>query len=143
MSVVPHDAPDIANEDILLRRIIPSEHLVPDGNTGQLRLSTKAFSPSSEENGGMSVDIEKFIIAANLDPKTFVTSPRFSGSVQFTAGSARSAGLLVGKDPLPENPYHGEVWGNNKPNRFSKGQQNILLRSSEWYVEIPEAILKK
>jgi hypothetical protein len=86
----------------------------------------------------MSVDIEPFIVAAGEDPKTYVTTPRWVGSVQFTAGALRGEGFKVGYDPLeetptePANPHHGEVWGD-----FTKGKQRRLLGMAEWFVPIP------
>ena len=90
-----------------------------------------AFKGSSDASGGMSVDIELVIIELGQDPREFVTTPRFTGSVYFNAGFLRSVGLLVGYDPLPENAAHGEVWGN-----FSRGIQKQLRAAAIWYVEI-------
>jgi len=39
---------------------------------------------------------------------------------------------MVGFDPLPENPYHGEVWG-----KFTKAQQRRLQQLAVWFVAIP------
>lgn len=139
----PYDEDKIETDDRLIRRINPSQHLIRDDNLGCSRVSTKAFSPSSEENGGMSIDIEALIISDGQDPKRFVTTPTFTGSVVFTAGAARDLGLLVGYHEVPDNKYHGEVWGSNRPNRFSKRQRNGLLASSEWYVELDGVLLNK
>jgi len=84
----------------------------------------------------MSVDLEANIIAANLDPKEYVTTPIFTGSVSFLAGAARGLNLWVGYDPIPDNPYHGEVWGNPRPNRFSGSQKKGLHNACEWYVPL-------
>jgi hypothetical protein len=35
---------------------------------------------------------------------------------------------MVGFDPLPENPYHGEVWG-----AFSKAKQKRLPELCQWF----------
>jgi len=86
----------------------------------------------------MSVDIKKLIDSSGIDAQTYVTTPKYVGSVAFTATVARSAGLLVGYDPVPDNPYHGEVWGSNRPNRFSSSQQKALLNACQWFVEIPD-----
>ena len=134
--VTPHDHEEIAAADFLIRRIDPKLHVVQDDNLNCRRLSSKAFSPSSEEGGGMSVDIEKLIKDDGLDPATFVTSPKYLGSIRFTAEACRAANLLVGYDPLTENPYHGEVWGERKPNRFSRTQQKAICAASTWLVPI-------
>lgn len=127
--VVPHNHPEITAEDRIIRRI-SEEHFVPDQKlNGNKRLSRMAFQASSHGNRGMSVDVERSITAAGLDAREFVTNPKFMCSVWFEAGFLRSQCLLVGYDPLPDNPHHGEVWG-----RFSKGLQTKLLKAAEWFV---------
>lgn len=122
--VVPHDHGEIAPSDLLIRRINPGQHLVTDHNTNRRRVSSKAYQPSSEPNGGMSVDHEGLMLADSRDPKQFVAAPPFLGAVCFQATVARSSGLLVGYDPIPGNPYHCEVWGKDRPNRFPRSAVN-------------------
>ncbi|MGH0263279.1 hypothetical protein NKY45_17595 [Sinorhizobium meliloti] len=136
--VEPHDHPEIADEDTLIRRIDPSQHVVHDENRNCMRLSSKAFQPSSEEGGGMSVDIEKLMIGDEVEPAAYVTNPKYLGSIRFPAGAARAEKLRVGYDPLPENPYHGEVWGETRPNRFSRTQQKAICGASNWLVQITD-----
>jgi hypothetical protein len=50
----------------------------------------------------MSIDIKSSIDAADLDAATFVTSPKWTGSVVFKAGAARGLGFMVGYDPMPD-----------------------------------------
>ncbi len=135
--VLPHDHQQIGSEDGVIRRI-SAQWVVPDKD-GNPRLSSMAFKASSGPNGGMSVDLEALIIASGIDPKGFVTSPRWTGSVIFTAGSLRAEGFMVGYDPLEEEPpdqpantFHGEVWGS-----FSKGKQRRLAEIAAWYVALP------
>lgn len=140
--VIPHDHTEIAETDTIIRRIDPENHVVPDENRGCRRLSSKAYKPSSMPNGGMSIDIEKLIVQGGHNPQTFVTTPKFTGSVAFTAAAIRSAGLRVGYDPIPGNDCHGEVWGpKDKPNRFSNGQIKSLREAATWYVQIPDVEL--
>lgn len=84
----------------------------------------------------MSVDIEDLILEGGHNPKQYVTTPIFTGSVAFSADNVRNLGLRIGYDPIQENPYHGEVWGSPRANRFSNPQKKGLLAASEWYVEI-------
>lgn len=128
--VLPHDHSGIALDDGVLRRI--SENQVVADSAGQRRVSSKAFKPSTGPNGGMSVDLEKLIIDAKQDPRAYVTTPRWTGSVRFKAGALREEEFMVGFDPLPENPYHGEVWG-----KFTKAQQRRLQQLAVWFVTIP------
>lgn len=132
--VVPHDHAGIAKADGILRRV--SERQTVVDSQGQRRISTIAFRPSSGTNAGMSVDLEAQIRAAQLDPKLYVTSPQWTGSVRFEAGALRAVGFKVGYDPLPENPHHGEVWGT-----FSKENQKKLMAMATWFVQIPNVLL--
>jgi hypothetical protein len=134
----PHDHSEIEAEGLLIRRIDPIQHVVPDENRNCRRISTKAFQPSSEPKGGMSVDLKQLMDEAAVDARNFVTTPKHIGSVYFKASAARTADLLVGYDPLNDNAYHGEVWGKNRPNRFSKTQSQALLNACSWFVEIPD-----
>lgn len=120
-NVVPHDHSGINADDGVIRRIARNQ-LVYDAKLLANRPSTMAFQPSTGEGGGMSVDLERLIEEAGVDPVEYVCSRPWVGAVRFTAGALRAEGLMVGFDPLPSNPYHGEVWGN-----FSKGLQKRLL----------------
>ncbi len=144
MLITAHNDPNIANDDVLIRRINPIEHVVPDGNGGR-RLSSKAISSSSKSPYGMSVDAMSLMIKAKIDVIAFVTSPKYTASVQFCVGAARSSGLFVGYDPLekegetPENPYHAEVWSNPDPSKdFSKKQKKDILKACKWLVELDD-----
>jgi len=137
MAAQPYDEDDLIDVDILIRRVNPKQHVVFDENTGKKRTSSKLFSPSSGPNDGMSVDIQKLIENDGVNVQDFVSTPTFTGSVFFDVNSARNAGLMVGYDPIVGNPYHGEVWGSSKPNRFTKSQKRALINSSAWLVEIP------
>lgn len=129
--VVPHDHVGIADTDWIIRRI-SDEHIVADVKVpGGRRVSTLAFQGSTDGNNGMSVDLECSIVEAGLNARDFVTSPRFMGSIWFSAGFLRSESFQVGYDPLPENPHHGEVWGT-----FTRGRKNRLLASAKWFVAI-------
>ena len=81
--------------------------------------------------------------AANVDPKAFVTTPVFTGSVAFFACAIRDLGLWVGYDPIPDspsgpgNPYHGEVWATTPKKRFSDNERTGLARAAQWYVQLP------
>jgi hypothetical protein len=134
--VEPHDHDEIQNEDLIIRRICPANHVVYDGNRGKDRLSTKAFKPSSGVKDGMSIDIKLLIENDNLAPAEYVTTPVFTGSVEFTAITARDAGLWVGFDPLEENPYHGEVWGAARANKFTTTQSKHIQNNSNWLVPL-------
>lgn len=134
--VEPHDHHEILNEWLIIRRICPQHHIVPDENRNCQRISSKAFKPSSGLKEGMSIDLKSLIELASVNVTDFVTTPIFTGSVEFLADIARGANLQVGYDPLEDNPYHGEVWGPNKPNRFSNAQTRAMHSGAQWLVPI-------
>lgn len=133
--VIPHDHAQIAADDGVIRRI--SQHqIVFDPKLGSQRVSSLAFKPST--GGGMSVDLQRQIEEAGHDARVFVTSPRWMGSVRFTAGQLRDEGFSVGFDPIPpDNPFHGEVWG-----AFTRQQQGKLRVLCEWFVELEGVSLR-
>lgn len=128
-NVIPHDHAEISADDGVIRRV--SERQVVTDKSGVKRISTIAFRPSNGVNAGMSVDLEQLIAEAGIDPRAFVTSPNWTGSVRFSAGAIRAEGFQVGFDPIPENPYHGEVWGD-----FTKAKQKRLQEMAVWYVPL-------
>jgi hypothetical protein len=84
----------------------------------------------------MSVDLEVSIIEAGLNPKTYVTTPRWTGSVRFEAGALRQEGFSIGFAPLPENPHHGEVWDD-----FGRPKKRRLQQLCKWFVPIEGVLL--
>jgi len=130
---LPHDHVGIQSGDGVIRRISPHQ-LVYDEKIRGKRISSKAYSPSSEKNGRMSVDLQRVIEEAGINAKAFVSSPPWIGAVSFTAGSLRSENLLVGYDPTENNPYHGQVWG-----RFSKQIRRKLAELATPFVAIKDS----
>jgi hypothetical protein len=108
-NILPHDHPEILSEHHVIRHTTPQD-LHTDLQTGLGRISSGAYSESSDINGGMSVDIEDWMIAAGLPPLHYV-SDATHGAVRLNVGELRAKGFQVGWDPLPENPHHGAVWG--------------------------------
>ncbi|MCW5684268.1 MAG: hypothetical protein KIT85_07710 [Pseudolabrys sp.] len=138
-NVTPHDAPDIQPDDGIIRRV-SNNQLITDAK-GRRRLSSIAFQASSSgEHPGLSIDLERQIVEDGLDARKFVTTPRWIGSVRLVAKEVRALGFQIGSDPiighpsLPDNPYHGEVWGIK-----SKSDQKALQDLSQWFVAIPNA----
>ena len=94
------------------------------------------FKASTGGNAGMSIDLQAQIEEAGIDVREYVTTPRWVGSIRFTAQQLRDEEFKVGYDPLPDNPYHGEVWGT-----FSRSKQKRLKELCEWFVEIDEVVI--
>jgi len=96
----------------------------------------------------MSVDLEALMISGGIDPQRFVTTPKYRGSVAFTADTLRSFGLWIGYNPIKDVPgvadnrYHGEVWSGHRGGRFSGPQETGLITSARWYVTLPNVDLR-
>ncbi|MBS8225912.1 hypothetical protein [Vannielia litorea] len=134
----PYDDPNISDEDLIVRRVNPEQHLVYDENLGRQRVSSKLFAASSGPEGGMSVDIPALMVADGVVAEEFVKTPPFLGAVSFTAGCIREAHLIVGYHPIPDNPYHGEVWRAPDGGRFTRAQKKHLSENYEWFVKVSE-----
>jgi hypothetical protein len=133
--VQPHNHSEILDDDGIIRRVDPIHHIVSDikSPTGK-RISSKLL----KQSGGVSVDLQRPIEEDMLDARKFVTTPKYIGSVRFTAGNLRYAGFLVGYDPVapddpqgPANPYHGLLW-----NKITASSNAKLLQSATWFVPL-------
>jgi len=129
--VLPHDHSGIEEAWLIIRRV--SEQQIVIDKNGVRRLSSLAFKASKGDGSGMSIDLYDLIVEAGLEPKEYLTTPRWFGSVYFTAGALRNAKSKVGYDPLPDNPYHGEVWG-----AFDRSHRDGIRSLAKWFVEIPD-----
>lgn len=137
MPVAPYNEERIGDDDIIIRRINPDQHIIWDENRNKLRISSKAYNKSSGLRDGMSVDIEALIAAAGVNPKAYVTTPVFTGSVAFLAGKVRALGFWVGYEPIKENPFHGKVWAKTEKRNFSDSEKRRLAGLATWYVTLP------
>lgn len=109
--VKPHDDPAILDDDGLLHRIDPNHHVIWDDNRQQYRVSSVAFTESSTKispNGGMSVRLERPMQNDGVDPLDSLEKDW--GLVRLEAGNMRRLNCMVGPEPLPEDPYHANVW---------------------------------
>lgn len=83
---------------------------------GGKRVSSGAYTESSDPHGGMSVDIEDWMTADGLEALHYVRD-NTHGAVRLRVADLRALGLKVGWDPRsedpprPANPHHGAVWG--------------------------------
>lgn len=131
-NVVPHNDPEILDNDRLIRLVNPTHHVVWDANQQVHRISSALFNPSSS-NAGVSVEIEPLLVADGISIATRV--PSGWGAVSLNAGDARVINLDVGKHPLSgnqpgaPNPYHGEIWGVR-----SRASKRHLVEKAIWIV---------
>jgi hypothetical protein len=131
-NVIPHDDPDILQDDGLLRYIDPQNHMVWDENIQKYRVSSGAFCESY--GGGMSVDLERPMNEAGL-PSDHRKPATDWGIAQLKTGMMRSKGLQVGSDPLNGNAFHGAVWGIGNRKKLRKQ----ILESVVWICEAQRA----
>jgi hypothetical protein len=124
MSVPFADDETIQSDEKLLRRIHP-KHVVPDRDGG-FRPSSAAFNDRE-----LSVDIESTLTALNRSHQSCIDGYDGFGLAWFSAGTARANQQAVSRDPLPDNPAHGIVYG-DKPTRVKKQ----LVEGATWIVEI-------
>lgn len=104
-SVLPHDHPGILDGHFVIRHIHPQD-------VKELgRVPSGVYTASSGPHGGMSVDIGDWMVADGLEPLHYLRNAS-EGATRLPVGALRRLGYQVGWDPLPENPHHGEVWGN-------------------------------
>jgi hypothetical protein len=128
--ILPYDDPRIGDSDTVLRFIDPQYHWVADANQNSWRVSSGLFCQSSIPNGGMSVEVERLILTAGLTLEKRLPYYR-CGIARLLVGDLRDLHLAVGLDPLPENPYHCQVWGIGNNRRIRRE----LARLAEMIVE--------
>jgi hypothetical protein len=115
--VEPHDHPEILDEHHVIRHTTPHD-LHHDRELGCVRLASGAFSESAE--GGMSVDIEEWMIQDGIENPLHYIRDQTHGAVRISVGELRKQGLRVGWDPQNNNPHHCCVWGIGNGSRRKK-----------------------
>jgi hypothetical protein len=108
-NTIPHDHQEIRDEHHVIRHITPFD-LHIDQTTGLTRVASGAYSESSDLYGGMSVDIEEWMIGDGLHSLHYCKNPAH-GATRINVGKLRALGFKVGWDPKTDNFHHGAVWG--------------------------------
>lgn len=134
--VLRHNYPDILDRHHVIRRITPHD-LCTDQTSGLRRVASGAYSESSDPPGGMSVNIEEWMIADCLDPLHYLED-QSHGATRINVGDLRAQGFQVGWDPQPNNPHHGEVWGigNGSTRRKKVAALAVTIRPAEGEGEV-------
>ncbi|MDZ4800018.1 MAG: hypothetical protein SGI92_17830 [Bryobacteraceae bacterium] len=122
-SSIFEDDPSIPATERLFRRI-PATWVDWD-EQGNAAISSAAFK--DEE---LSITIESVLTIAGRAPEDVIRNyPRY-GLAAITAGHARSLNQAVARDPEPEEPAHGVVYGQKK----RRGIGGKLRDGAEWVV---------
>jgi len=115
--------PTIMDVERLFRRIHPSQ-LVPDERTpGKRRISSGAF-----RNEELSIAIESTVATSGRQSPDVLRNYPDHALVAITAGKARSHNQKVARDPEPDEPAHGVVFGKKR------NCASALAESAEWIV---------
>jgi len=101
--IVAHDHFEIRDEHHVIRWTTPGDIHPAEG-----RLVSGAFSESRD--GGMSVEIEEWLLDAGFDRMQNLPDSRY-GAVRLNVGILRGLGFQVGWDPDQGHEHHGAVWG--------------------------------
>lgn len=127
-TIIPHDHPEILDDDYVLRHIVPPHDLHPDTAKGVTRVASGAYSESSD--GGMSVDILRWMAEDRLD-ECYYLADEIVGATKLRVGDLRAIGLQVGWDPDSGHSHHGAVWGIKQSHRRKIARGAITVRKAE------------
>ena len=116
-----------------MRRIPNVPNLWTEGSHGQIRVSSAAMSPSTED-GGLSVNVRR-LLDCPADPADEMLGSSIDGSglAEFFASVAYSQQLDVEHAPLPDNKAHANVAGFHRMtgNRAKRAQRE-LAKAAAW-----------
>lgn len=118
------DDASISDDERLFRRVHLTQ-LVKDEDTGQTRVSSSVF-----RNEELSVNIESALATAGMSVKASLQNYNAHKLISVTAGAARRFDQVVCRNPLPENPAHGLIYGSKK----SRHIQNGLRAAAQWVI---------
>jgi hypothetical protein len=126
--MLPVDDATIANETQLYRRITPAQ-LVPDDNVGCRRVSSGAF-----DNEDLSIALGDTLADDGRAPNSVLANYPGECLVAFTAGVARAVAQIIYREPEPDEPAHGIVFGKKK-----KSVRRALHDAAVWVVQPDDA----
>lgn len=108
MSDLPQNDPDISDQEELFRRF-PADQWVPDDKINGRRLSSAAFSNSSDGSG------TSVFLSSEVSMDRILEGYERLGVAVLTAGAARAAQQGVRRVPLEEIPGHAQIEGRKSP----------------------------
>jgi hypothetical protein len=124
----PVDDATIADETQLYRRITQAQ-LVSDDNAGCRRVSSGAF-----DNEDLSVALGDKLAEDSRTPESVLVNYPSECLVAFTAGVARAVAQVIYREPEPDEPAHGIVFGKKK-----KSVKHALHDAAVWVVQPDDA----
>lgn len=121
------DDATIGNDAELWRRIHP-QWVVPDGNTGSVRVSSAAFD-NSPDGSPTSVLLAGLVRQTDRGAEDVIAG--FDGYflAALTAGQARDCQQGVARNPLEDEPAHAYVFGQK-----TKPLKRCLARHATWVI---------
>ena len=120
------DDPTIPDGARLFHRVHLS-FIVP-GQGGEVRISSGLFKKKTE----LSVVIESVVAQTGRRPEDCLRNYPMCKLVALTAAVCRQNGQAVTRDPTPEEPAHGIVFGNK-----TRAIASALSLAAEWVVPNP------
>jgi hypothetical protein len=134
-------ADDAVDDSVRLFRRITKHHLkaAADEPLG-VRVTSAAFQPSSQDEG-VSINLEDTMMKCEVSAEDLMDlPPEALGLSHVTAGQVRAPaiGKDVDRDPLPDDPSHGNIVG-----RDSTSRQRALakLATAQWVIEPSAEVL--
>lgn len=121
------DDRSIRAEERLLRRV-PPVHIVWSDNQDSYRVSSAAFTNSSD-GSGMSVSIEIILERHGLGVEAVLQGYNGFGLVALGAGFVRGHGQVIVKKPVPDDLSHGEVIGDK-----TRATRRAFAGHAEWVI---------
>ena len=120
------DDPTIPDGTRLFHRV----HLnyVVKGQGGEARISSGLFKKKTD----LSVVIESVLAETGRQPKDCLDNYPLCKLVSLTAADCRNCQQAVARDPTPEEPAHGTVFG-----RKTEAIARALSLAAEWVVPNP------
>ncbi len=119
------DDPNIPDQARLFRRVHLSQ-IVPGGD-GRALISSGAFRDKE-----MSVTLEVVLIDLGRQPDECLAQWPLCKLVSVRATACRENGQVVARDPTPEEPAHGVVYG-----KKTTAIARALRDSAEWIIPSP------
>lgn len=115
----------------LWRRIHP-EQIIFDQSLMFWRPSSAAFD-DSPDTSPMSVTLAEEVVKSGRRAEDVLGGNPGFALAGFTAGLARQLGQGIARDPMPTEPAHAAVFGNN-----TKPVRRRFAKESEWVIPPPD-----